>query len=61
MRPTCSATGRIWWLPAIYAVSAAPAPIFQGLEDVHVVQMVDGMRLPDFYNGGPTNFTLSGR
>jgi len=32
-----------------------------GLEDVRVVQMVDGMRLPDFYNGGPTNFTMSGR
>lgn len=33
----------------------------RGLEDVRVVQMVDGVRLPDFYNGGgPTNFTLSG-
>jgi hemoglobin/transferrin/lactoferrin receptor protein len=32
----------------------------RGLEDVRVVQMADGMCLPDFYNGGPTNFTLSG-
>ncbi|WP_333874975.1 TonB-dependent hemoglobin/transferrin/lactoferrin family receptor [Methylobacter sp.] len=33
----------------------------RGLEDVRVVQMVDGVRLPDFYNGGgPTNFTMSG-
>ncbi len=33
----------------------------RGLEDVCVVQMVDGVRLPDFYNGGgPTNFTMSG-
>ncbi|MDP3743765.1 MAG: TonB-dependent hemoglobin/transferrin/lactoferrin family receptor [Methylotenera sp.] len=33
----------------------------RGLEDVRVVQMVDGVRLPDFYNGGgPTNFTQSG-
>lgn len=24
----------------------------RGLEDVRVVQMVDGVRLPDFYNGG---------
>ena len=33
----------------------------RGLEDERVVQMVDGVRLPDFYNGGgPTNFTQSG-
>ncbi|MDP1645841.1 MAG: TonB-dependent hemoglobin/transferrin/lactoferrin family receptor [Thiobacillus sp.] len=33
----------------------------RGLEDVRVVQMVDDVRLPDFYNGGgPTNFTQSG-
>lgn len=33
----------------------------RNLEDVRVVQMAGGMRLPDFYNGGPTNFTMSGR
>lgn len=33
----------------------------RGIEGNRVVQMVDGVRLPDFYNGGgPTNFTLSG-
>jgi hemoglobin/transferrin/lactoferrin receptor protein len=32
----------------------------RGIEDNRVVQMVDGVRLPDHYNGGgPTNFTLS--
>lgn len=32
----------------------------RGIEDNRVVRMVDGVRLPDFYNGGgPTNFTLS--
>lgn len=32
----------------------------RGIEDNRVVQMVDGVRLPDFYNGGgPTNFTMS--
>ncbi|HEX5802218.1 MAG TPA: TonB-dependent receptor, partial [Azospira sp.] len=32
----------------------------RGIEDKRVVQMVDGVRLPDFYNGGgPTNFTMS--
>lgn len=33
----------------------------RGIEDNRVVQMVDGVRLPNFYNGGgPTNFTQSG-
>ena len=33
----------------------------RGIEDNRVVTMVDGVRLPDFYNGGgPTNFTMSG-
>lgn len=32
----------------------------RGIEDTRVVQMVDGVRLPDYYNGGgPTNFTMS--
>lgn len=32
----------------------------RGIEDNRVVQLVDGVRLPDFYNGGgPTNFTMS--
>lgn len=32
----------------------------RGIEDNRVAQMVDGVRLPDFYNsGGPTNFTMS--
>ncbi|MCX8017729.1 MAG: TonB-dependent receptor plug domain-containing protein, partial [Rhodocyclaceae bacterium] len=32
----------------------------RGIEDKRVVQMVDGVRLPDYYNGGgPTNFTMS--
>lgn len=32
----------------------------RGIEDNRVFQMVDGVRLPDWYNGGgPTNFTLS--
>lgn len=32
----------------------------RGIEDNRVIQTVDGVRLPDFYNGGgPTNFTLS--
>lgn len=32
----------------------------RGIEDNRVVQMVDGVRMPDFYNsGGPTNFTMS--
>ncbi|MDP2371534.1 TonB-dependent hemoglobin/transferrin/lactoferrin family receptor [Rhodoferax sp.] len=33
----------------------------RGIEDNRVLQLVDGVRLPNFYNGGgPTNFTLSG-
>lgn len=32
----------------------------RGIEDNRVVQMVDGVRLPDFFNGGgPTNYTMS--
>ncbi|WP_217125828.1 TonB-dependent hemoglobin/transferrin/lactoferrin family receptor [Hydrogenophilus thiooxidans] len=32
----------------------------RGIEDNRVVQMVDGVRLPDYYNGGgPTNYTMS--
>jgi hemoglobin/transferrin/lactoferrin receptor protein len=32
----------------------------RGIEDNRVVQMVDGVRLPDYYNGGgPTNFSMS--
>ena len=32
----------------------------RGLEDNRVVQMVDGVRLADYYNGGgPANYTLS--
>lgn len=32
----------------------------RGIQDNRVVTMVDGVRLPDFYNGGgPTNFTMS--
>lgn len=32
----------------------------RGVEDNRVTQMVDGVRLPDFYNsGGPTNFTMN--
>lgn len=32
----------------------------RGIEDNRVVQMIDGVRLGDYYNGGgPTNFTLS--
>lgn len=35
-------------------------PNIRGLEDNRVVQLVDGVRLPDFYNGGgPTNFTMN--
>ncbi len=33
----------------------------RGLEDNRIIQMVDGVRLPDVYDsGGPTNFTFSG-
>lgn len=32
----------------------------RGIDDNRVVQMVDGVRLPDYYNGGgPTNYTMS--
>lgn len=32
----------------------------RGVEDNRVTQMVDGVRLPDFFNsGGPTNFTMN--
>ena len=32
----------------------------RGIDDNRVTQMVDGVRMPDFYNsGGPTNFTMS--
>lgn len=38
----------------------ATRPNIRGLEDNRVVQLVDGVRLPDFYNGGgPTNFSMS--
>lgn len=31
----------------------------RGIEDNRVIQMVDGVRLPDYYNGGgPSNFTM---
>lgn len=32
----------------------------RGVEDNRVAQMIDGVRMPDWYNGGgPTNFTMS--
>ncbi len=32
----------------------------RGIEDNRVVQMIDGVRLPDYYNGGgPTNYTMN--
>jgi hemoglobin/transferrin/lactoferrin receptor protein len=32
----------------------------RGIEDNRVIQLLDGVRLPDYYNGGgPTNFTMS--
>lgn len=32
----------------------------RGIEDNRVVQMVDGVRLPDYFNGGgPTNYTMN--
>lgn len=38
----------------------AARPNIRGIEDNRVVQMVDGVRLPNFYNGGgPTNFTMN--
>ncbi len=38
----------------------ATSPNIRGLEDKRVLQLVDGVRLPDpFRGGGPTNFTTS--
>ena len=38
----------------------ATRPNIRGIEDNRVLQMVDGIRLPYFYNGGgPTNFTMN--
>ena len=38
----------------------ATRPNIRGIDDNRVVQMVDGVRLPNFYNGGgPTNFTMN--
>lgn len=38
----------------------ATRPNIRGLENNRVLQLVDGVRLPDFYHGGgPTNFTTS--
>jgi hemoglobin/transferrin/lactoferrin receptor protein len=38
----------------------ATSPNIRGLEDKRVLQLVDGVRLPDYYSGGgPTNFTTS--
>jgi hemoglobin/transferrin/lactoferrin receptor protein len=38
----------------------ATRPNIRGIEDNRVVQMVDGIRMPSFYNGGgPTNFTMN--
>ncbi|MBI2312462.1 MAG: TonB-dependent hemoglobin/transferrin/lactoferrin family receptor [Betaproteobacteria bacterium] len=38
----------------------ATRPNIRGIEDTRVIQMVDGVRLPDFRDGGgPTNFTMS--
>jgi len=38
----------------------ATSPNIRGLEDKRVLQLVDGVRLPDYYRGGgPTNFTTS--
>ncbi len=38
----------------------ATRPNIRGIDDNRVVQMVDGIRLPNFYNGGgPTNFTMN--
>lgn len=38
----------------------ATRPNIRGLEDNRVMQLVDGVRLTDYYNGGgPTNFTMS--
>lgn len=38
----------------------ATRPNIRGIEDNRVLQLVDGIRLPNFYNGGgPTNFTMN--
>lgn len=38
----------------------ATRPNIRGMENNRVLQMVDGVRMPDYYNGGgPTNFTMS--
>lgn len=38
----------------------ATRPNIRGLEDNRVMQLVDGVRVPDYYNGGgPTNYTMN--
>jgi hemoglobin/transferrin/lactoferrin receptor protein len=38
----------------------ATRPNIRGIEDNRVLQLVDGIRMPNFYNGGgPTNFTMN--
>lgn len=38
----------------------ATRPNIRGIDDNRVLQLVDGIRLPTFYNGGgPTNFTMN--
>src|SRR3990167_1374624 len=38
----------------------ATRPNIRGIDDNRVLQLVDGIRLPNFYNGGgPTNFTMN--
>jgi hemoglobin/transferrin/lactoferrin receptor protein len=38
----------------------ATRPNIRGIEDNRVIQLVDGIRLPNYYNGGgPTNFTMN--
>lgn len=38
----------------------ATRPNIRGIEDNRVLQLVDGVRLPNFFNsGGPTNFTMN--
>lgn len=38
----------------------ATRPNIRGIEDNRVLQLVDGVRLPSFFNGGgPTNFTMN--
>jgi hemoglobin/transferrin/lactoferrin receptor protein len=38
----------------------ATRPNIRGIDDNRVLQLVDGIRLPSFYNGGgPTNFTMN--